>query len=114
MDKWRIIRPIIIVVCTYLIITTLQGTVELLKAGDKVTRRENDLVALQKEQQQLIVRKKQAESQDYLDETAYGKLGLSKPGEEVIIIPQELLADHTPVVVSNNEPNWKKWAGLLF
>lgn len=113
MEKRKIIRPIIIVVCIYMIITTVQGSVDLLRSGDKVTRRENELARLTRIQQELTARKKQADSQDYLEQMAYGKLGLSRPGEEVIIIPSELLVDQSPKVMKKNDPNWKKWMELL-
>lgn len=113
MEKGKIIRPLIIVFCIYMIITTVQGTVDMLRAGDKVTRRENELARLRKEQQDLKVRQKQVESLNYLEQIAYGKLGMARPGEEVIIIPQDLLEDKTPKAVVNNDPNWKKWMKLL-
>lgn len=114
MEKGKAIRLLIIVVCAYLIVTNISGMVDLLKSGDKLTRRENDLAQLTKEQQNLKIREKKAGSINYLEEMAYQKLGLSRPGEEVVIIPQELLADKTPVEVKDNTPNWKKWARLFF
>lgn len=114
MEKGKIIRPIIIVVCIYMIVTTASGTLEMLKAGDKVTGREKELLKLKEEQQNLIVRKKQAVSTDRLEQVAYGKLGMAREGEEVIIIPQELLGDSSKPVVVDQTPNWKKWVALFF
>lgn len=114
MEKGQIIKPIIVVICIYLIVTTIQGSVEFLSSGDKLTRRERELATLQRENQVLKVKNKQAESVGFLEEIAYDKLGLSRPSEDVVIIPKELLADNSKPVVRNEEPNWKKWARLLF
>lgn len=114
MERNKLIRALIIVVCVYLIITTIQGSVELLKSGEKVTRREKELAMLSKEKQDLIFRNKQAESMSYLERVAYEKLGLSRIGEEVIIVPKELTTQQVSEEVEVKEPNWQKWMRLFF
>lgn len=113
MNRKRLLRWLIIIVCFYLIVTTTQAIVDLWRSGDKLTRRERELAALQAQQQELLKQKKTVESQDYMERVARNQLGLSKPGEEVIIVPSDLLASG-PVASADATPNWQKWARLLF
>ncbi len=113
MKRKQTIRVLIIVICLYLAFTTIQGTVGLFSAGEKVTRRESELAKLMEEKRKLEIKEKQIGSKEFLDQVAYDQLGLSKPGEKVIIIPKELLADNSSKVVVVDEPNWKKWVELI-
>lgn len=112
MNKKRVFRWAIILGCLYLIVTTSQSIIDLWHSGDKLTTREAQLVALQKQQQDLLKEKKRVESESYLEKIARNDLGLSKPGEEVIIIPLELLVQ-TTVATPDATPNWKKWTNLF-
>jgi cell division protein FtsB len=114
MKKGGIVRLSVIIVGVYLIITTLSGIVGLLRSGDKVTRRESELAELSKERRRLLIEHKKVQTRGYLEQIAYEKLGLSRPGEKVIIIPPELLASGNTVAKVKEVPNWKKWKDLLF
>lgn len=113
MPKRRALRWLIIIVSLYLIVTAFQAIVDLWRAGDKLTRRERELAALQEQQRELLKQKKMVESPDYLEKVARNELGLSRPGERMIVVPVDLLAS-TPVASPEATPNWKKWVKLLF
>lgn len=112
MPKKRLIRWAITLLCLYLIVTTSQAIVDLWRAGDKLIRREKELAALEAAQKELLKEKKRVESPEYLEKVARNQLGLSKPGEEVVIVPQDLLAQG-PVASPDATPNWKKWVNLV-
>ncbi|MBI4099809.1 septum formation initiator family protein [Candidatus Microgenomates bacterium] len=112
MNQKRFLRWLIIIVSFYLIVTTSQAIVDLWRSGDKLTNRERELAALQVQQQELTKQKKRVESQDYLEKVARNELGMSKPGEEIIIVPPELLAQ-SPEASPDATPNWEKWMKLL-
>ena len=114
MSKNRLLRWGIIVVCIYLIITTLSSMVELWRSRDKMTRREKELAHLETERDDLLRRQIRATSSGYFEKVARDQLGLGKPGEEAIIIPEELLKAGVVEVFSDSTPNWKKWWKLLF
>lgn len=113
MKKRKALRLIIIIVSLYLAFTTAQGIIGYLSSGEKVTRREKVLSELEKEKKDLLRKEKQLAREEFLERVAYDELGLSRPGEKVIIIPKELLAIETPKAVVDNTPNWKKWMELL-
>lgn len=114
MTKSRIIRWAIIIISLYLIVTTSKSIIDLWGAGDKLTSREQNLVSLRKERDNLLKLKSKVDSNDYLEHVARDELGLSKPGEQLIIIPKELLTDNSPVASPDASPNWQKWARLIF
>ncbi len=100
-------------VCLYLIVTTIKAIADLWRAGDKLTAREGRVAALKAEQEELLRKKAIVENPNYWEKVARDQLGLSKPGEEIIIIPSELLAS-APTASPDATPNWQKWANLLF
>lgn len=114
MAKNRLLRWVIIVICVYLIVTTLRSIADLWRAADKLTRREQALAALLAERDELQRRKNKVDSPGYLEKVAYDQLGLSKPGEETVIIPEELLKLEVVAASTDATPNWQKWARLLF
>ncbi|OGG18511.1 hypothetical protein A2721_01855 [Candidatus Gottesmanbacteria bacterium RIFCSPHIGHO2_01_FULL_47_48] len=114
MKRDRLARVVIIGLCLYFIVTTVSGTVELWRSGEKVTRREEELAKLEKEKGELVRKDKEAGTKDYLERIAYDKLGLARPGEEVIIVPEDVLASPSGEVAVREEENWKKWANLIF
>ena len=113
MTKRRLIRWAIIIISIYIIVTTLSAMVDLVRARDKLTRREVELAQLQNQHDDLLRQKNKVDAPGFLEKVARDQLGLSKPGEEVVIIPEDLLASN-PIASSDATPNWKRWARLLF
>lgn len=61
----------------------------------------------------------QVQGQDYIDKQIRDKLGLTKEGETVVILPDEnvvisLAPPATTDVETLPDPNWKKWKNLFF
>lgn len=113
MQKKSWLRALTIIVCLYLIITTIQAIVDLWKVGDKELIRQKRISLLLKENQSLLAQKQLTQSQTYWEKIARDDLGMSKKGEEIIIIPDELLKDNTPIVSPDHRPNWRKWVDLI-
>lgn len=113
MPKNRLVRTAILLISLYLIVTTSKSIIDLWHSGDKLTRRERELATLKKDNLDLLRRQKRVESLEYLERVARDQLGLSKPGEKLIIIPEELLVDNSPVTPSDTTPNWQKWLKLI-
>lgn len=110
----KVPRLLVIIFCLYFIVTTIQAIADLWKAGDKLTQRKKRVETLQKEQDTLLARQFKVNSPSYWEKIARDQLGLSKEGEEIIIIPQELLIDRTRISSEPAIPNWQKWVKLVF
>ncbi|MBI3559443.1 septum formation initiator family protein [Candidatus Gottesmanbacteria bacterium] len=113
MNRKQAARLAAIILALYLIITTIRSIFDLFKAGDKLTAREKRVEVLQKEQEDLLRQKAIVNNPNFLEKVARDQLGLSKPGEEMIIIPADLLKDTTPVILPDLTPNWRKWQLLI-
>lgn len=109
----RLLGLSIVVICLYLIMTSVRALVGLWQAGDKITVRERALVTLERENRSLLAEQAKASSSGFVEKMARDKLGLSKPGEEVIVVPEELVAERSVASVAA-VPNWKKWVKLWF
>lgn len=114
MNRKQATRLAVIILALYLIVTTIQSIFDLWKAGDKLTAREKRVEVLKKEQEELLRQKAVVNNPNFWEKVARDQLGLSKPGEEMIIIPQDLLKDNTPIILPDTTPNWRKWTRLIF
>lgn len=79
---------------------------------ERVKKMEDDNIKLQT---QIA----QAQGQDYIDKQIRDKLGLTKEGETVVILPDEnvVISLAPPATVDTEtlpDPNWKKWQKLFF
>lgn len=101
------------IISVYLIVTTLRSMVDLVRARDKLTRRDKELAALLSEHEDLLRQQNGAEDPGFLEKVARDQLGMAKPGEEEVVIAPELLRG---VVEASAEavPNWKKWLKLIY
>ena len=113
MQKKSWLRVLTIIICLYLIVTTTQAILDLWKVGDKELARQKKITLLLKEQRTLLAKKELAQSGEYWEQIARNDLGMSKKNEEIIVIPDELLKDNTPIFIPDSRPNWKKWVDLI-
>jgi cell division protein FtsB len=114
MDRKKALRAVVVIVCLYLAVTTVQSIADLWRAGDKVTRREQELGQLLKERDDLLRQQREAQSPLFLERVARDELGMSKPGEKVVVIPQELLLSQEGQSGVVEIPIWRRWIKLLF
>ncbi|MBI2008106.1 septum formation initiator family protein [Candidatus Amesbacteria bacterium] len=80
----------------------------LYKAGDKVEMARNELAEAQAEQERLKAQLEYVQSDEFVEREAREKLGLGKPGEEVVIVPTPSEIQDSRFKIQEG-PNWKKW-----
>lgn len=114
MDRKTALRTVAVIICVYLGVTAIQSMADLWRAGDKVTRREQELTQLLRERDELLRQKRESETPFFLERVARDELGMSRPGEKIVVIPQELLTDSERKLVVTDSPNWQKWFRLIF
>ena len=78
--------------------------------------RQNELLAVEKEHQNLLDRLTEATGSAFIEKIAREKLGLVKPGETVLIMPkaEERRINGKPDSDEQLVPNWKQWLRLFF
>jgi cell division protein FtsB len=92
-----------------------RGVFRLLSSGERVQDAQERL-----KQEELKTRLQEVNRDFYQEKQARDKLGLAKPGEIVVVLPDEdLLKRLSPRALEQEnleppEPNWRKWARLFF
>jgi cell division protein FtsB len=111
----KLITTSLIVIGFYLIVSSVKDIWFLSQKGQEVEKAQKTLDKAVEEKQRLEKQLQYTESPDFVEKEARNKLGMSKPGETVIILPTNV----EQIVGSPEEPkkveipNWKKW-GILF
>lgn len=113
MQNKKILKILTLIFCLYMIVTTTKAIFDLWKAGDKLTEREFRVATLEREKEDLLRQKARVENKNYWEKVARDKIGLSKPNEQILIIPQELLKDYAPEATPAAVPTWQQWLRLI-
>ena len=99
---------LIVVIGLGLAIKTGLNVIRLVKNGERVKQAQIEVDQAKAENQQLKDRLAEVQSPEFIEKEAREKLGLGKPGEEVIILPQQD-AGPKPQTTNPNKPNWRVW-----
>jgi len=91
-----------------------QSVVRLMGRKSLLKMKQEELVRLQKEQENLQNELKIAQSTAFIEKEAREKLNLGKIGETIVLIEKSEPISHTPSPISTQQPNWKKWWNLFF
>lgn len=76
---------------------------------------EQEVVTLEAKRQRLTTLLEHAETPEFLEREARLRLGLQRPGEEVLIVPEGNTPAPAPdAVAAGQEPNWKRWWRYVF
>jgi len=86
---------------------------DYLKAGNRLTLARDELDRVKAENERLIREKSKVDSPDFVEEEARNRLGMSRPGETIVVLPEEL-QQPLPGVYREDKPNWKRWLELFF
>lgn len=102
-------------------ISLLGNLVELLSVGGRVEKEEAEVVKLIEEKEALEEEKRKVESPGADEVYIREELGLVKPGEAVVVIPDELIekvmvADQgiEKPEVEEEKPVWVQWVELFW
>ncbi|MBI2021939.1 septum formation initiator family protein [Candidatus Daviesbacteria bacterium] len=89
---------------------------DALNSGKRIEVALDKVNKLQQENNQLKKKLSEVQSTDFLEQTARDKLGFSKKGETVIIIPDELMnkvLGENKRVEEEKISNWQGWLRLF-
>lgn len=114
--KNRVLQIIIISIGIILIVKLWGDIRRLLGSSNQVKLVQQGVEELEKENRQLQEKKKYYQSEEFIEEEARNKLNMAKPGETIVILPQnfEDLINKDKNESSSALPNWKKWLELFF
>lgn len=113
----RLIYFIAILVGMYLIISLSKSLIDAWRRERRIEEAQETLSSEKKKFDELTLKKKEVESQEFIEKQAREKLLLGKPGESQVIIDQlllEALEGTKSAETLDNRPNWQKWWDLFF
>ena len=91
-------------------ISGILRTVEDENTADNLRKK---LATEEKRNQFLNERLFYVQTEDFVEEEAREKLGMSRPGEYTVIAPTSTPLGHEKIEI-DNKPNWRRWLELFF
>ncbi len=112
----KIISGLVIFISLYLIVSLSRGIIYLIQKEKIIGQEQLKLEKLKVETQTLKEQLDYVRSEEFVEKEAREKLGLTKEGETVVILPegfQEMIELSQKGVETEETPNWKQWLGLF-
>lgn len=107
----------IIVIVLVIVFNLVTQIINSIKSGDRLSAQAEIVYNLEAKNRELKKKLTQIQSTQFIEEQARDKLGLSKSGETVVIIPEDKLK---AVMVATQSaqitrlPNWLGWWKVFF
>jgi len=101
-----------------LLISTVKNVRKVADINSAVQKEKDKMEKMKQENAQLEAQIAQIQGDAYIEKQIRDKLGLAKPGEAIVILPdREIIKKLAPQMPVEEEtlpdPNWKKWIKLF-
>lgn len=113
----KIVLGIIILISLVMAYKLVSQIIEATKSGERLSQAVEAVYKLEAKNKELKKKLAQIKSPQFIEEIARNKLGLGKPGETVIIIPDEKIKEVLQASASAKEarlPNPLGWLKVFF
>jgi cell division protein FtsB len=114
--KKKLISSLIIIFGLYLIVSLSREIFDLIQKEKIIDQEQLKLEQLEVETQILREQLGYVQSEEFVEKEAREKLGMTKEGETVVILPEdfEAMVEQSRGAIEPEEiPNWKQWLGLF-
>lgn len=111
---------VLVFIAILVFISAVSTLVRNLNREDRVKNARKALEELQMEQRDLLSKKEKIKKDEFLEQEARRKLGLAKPGEVVVVLPDDAVLRRLAPSLSDegstspNVPIWRRWTKLFF
>ena len=107
------------VLAVILLISTVRNIERVISIRNDVEKERQKVAKMEADNTTLQAQIAQAQGSDFIEKQIRDKLGLVKPGEAIVVLPDDnILRKLAPQVIEEEEtlpdPNWKKWEKLFF
>lgn len=111
----KILFIVAIVASVFIINSLVRSIYDLWGKQDLITKAQDELAREKRENLDLRSKLSKAQSNQFVEEEARNKLLLVKPGEEQVILPQDLLVSQSSQRKNiDKRSNFRKWWDLFF
>lgn len=112
----RLVTSLIIIFSFYLIVSLSREIIELIQKEQVIEQEQLKLEELMVETQLLKEELNYVQSEEFVEKEARGKLGLSKEGETIVVLPEnfeEMVESSRKGIGVEKIPNWRKWLRIF-
>ncbi len=108
-----ILAVLVILLIAYNLVSQILGA---FKSSDRLSAMADKVYSLEAQNKELKKKLEEIKSPQFIEQQARDKLGLSKKGETIVIIPEQKLKEVLGVSQSAQIrfPNWQGWLKLFF
>ena len=110
----KIVFAISMVILLIVINNLVRSIYDLWRKQDLLTSARQEFQVQKNENIRLKQELSKVNKPDFIETEARDKLFLVKPGEEDVLIPDDLLNPHKESKKIPPPPNWKQWLSILF
>ena len=112
----KVLFGLVILIVLVIANNLINQIMEAVKSGERLSQSAETVFQLEAKNRSLKEKLSQIQSQEFLEEQARNKLGLSKKGEIVVVIPEEKLKQVLGISSSAQVryPNWLGWLRVFF
>jgi cell division protein FtsL len=120
--NYRQTKVILTVIGLYAAFQIVRHIAWLTGAGDRITQAQQQLDELKKENQQLQSEQKDVDNPQFIERAAREKLSMGRPGEFILVIPQDEIKKLADVIRNDYElpvspkpglQPWEQWWKLF-
>ena len=99
----------VVLIASILVINNLIHSIYgLWQKRDLVTLAQKELIRQKQENQRLKSQLSYVKSKEFVEQEARNKLFWVKPGEQQVLMSQDLVKESTPSAQANKDPNWDR------
>lgn len=112
----KLILGLIIIIVLIIAYNLIRQIMEAVKSGERLSESAEAVYKLEIKNKELKEKLTQIKSPEFLEEEIRNRLGFAKPGETVVVIPQEKLKLILGASASAEVrlPNWLGWLKVFF
>lgn len=112
----RIIFLASLIASLFILNSLVRSISSLWSKQELLVKAQKQLENKKRENEQLGKRLSQVQSQEFIEKEVRNRLFLVKPGESLVLIPEELLkaSESAKGKAKDQKPNWQKWWELFF
>lgn len=100
------------------VVSVARTALDIYSRSKNLKALEGDVASLEKEQEELKKKLREAETDAFVEKEARERLGYVKPGEKIVIVPKQKESSERQSVLGDFSsaekiPCWRKWKKLL-
>jgi len=114
-SRKRLISILFLLIGIFLLGNLAQGIFDAWRGRERIQKMRQDLQEIARENETLQQEIQYYQSDEFVEKEAREKLNLVRPGETVIIVPEEALKkeESERIKQTRAEPVWSQWTALL-